>query len=234
MTNLKQKSVIEKVKAIQCVFDWNLWPRQSIGVLDSTNLAQMRECLRNGFPLPPIVINQKDFRIIDGFHRVRATLDVNGDEAEIEAIVKDYENDSDMLLESGRLNAFQGLKLSPKDRAYFIVKCRHLKIPMAVIAQTLNMSSDTIKLFISKRTAKSKTGKTIILSHGAVNLAGKTLTDEQEHYAETCTGSVPEMYISMLINALKAEAMQLTEKTLKRLKELKDIIDTIIDEGSYE
>jgi len=219
----------KKIKAIDLVFDWNLWPRQSMERLDSTNISRMREALRSGFTLPPIIINKKDYRIVDGFHRTQANLDVFGDEVEIEAILKDYENDSQMFLEAGATNHHHGLPMSPKDRAHFISRCRKYKLPWPAIAQALNMNPETVKEFVKKRTAKTESGETIPLSYGSKALAGKTLTPVQEHYARTANGCVPEMYISMLINALRADGVVYTENTIARLQELANLITEIID-----
>ncbi len=223
---------ITKVKAIELVFDWNLWPRQSIGTLDVTNIRQMKEVLRSGFSLPPIRANKKDMRIVDGFHRTKAALLVFGDDAEIEADLRDYPNDAAMFLEAGVLNATQGLKLSPKDRAHFILKCRKMKIPPGAIAQALHMDEKLMKAFIKTRSAKTQDGETIPLPAGARNLAGQKLTDIQEHYARTANGCMPEMYASMLLNALNADALILTERTFATLRKLVAAIELILEEAA--
>jgi len=222
----------KKVKAIELVFDWNLWPRQSIGVLDSTNIRQMKESLQAGFRLPPVIVNKADLRIIDGFHRTKATLSVFGDEAEIETELREYADEAAMVLDAGALNAAQGLKLSPKDRAHFILKCRKLKIPPAAIASVLRIDEGKMKEFIKKRSAKTKNGEVVPLPAGAINLAGKTLTDAQEHYRQTANGCMPEMYASMLLNALRADAFLLNDRTLAKLKELRDAIDFVLTEAA--
>ena len=220
---------ITKVKAIDLVFDWNLWPRQSAQRLDSTNLARMREALRSGFTLPPVLVSSKDYRIVDGFHRTRAYLDVFGDDVEIDAVLKEYETDAAMFLEAGATNHIHGLPMSPKDRAHFISKCRRFKLPWPAIATALNMNVDTLKTFVEKRTAKTEAGETIPLSRGAEGLAGKVLTPTQEHYARTANGCMPEMYIAMLINALRAEGVAYTPKTIAKLQELHELIGEILD-----
>ena len=220
----------KKLKAIELVFDWNLWPRQSIGTLDSTNLRQMKESLRAGFHLPPVVVNKADLRIIDGFHRTKAVLSVFGDDAKIEADLQEYADDAAMVLAAGALNAAQGLKLSPKDRAHFILKCRKLKIPPAAIASVLRIDEIRMKEFIAKRSAKTSGGEIIPLAAGARALAGKELTAVQEHFARTANGCLPEMYASMLLNALNAEALVLSDKTLSILGKLRDAIDLILEE----
>jgi hypothetical protein len=224
---------IKTLKAIELVFDWNLWPRQSVQKLDSTNLARMKAALRSGFELPPIVVNKDDLRIVDGFHRTKAVLSVFGDGGKIKADVREYENDAAMFLEAGTLNAYQGLTMSPKDRAHFIIKCRRMKIPPAVIASALHIDVEKMQEFIKRRSAKTQDGEIIPLAAGSAKaLHGKTLTSAQEHYARTANGCLPEMYISMLINALRADALVLTEKTFARLQELVALIEQILEEAA--
>jgi hypothetical protein len=219
----------QKIKAIELVFDWNLWPRQAIEKLDATNLNRMKDSLRSGFALPPIVVNRKDLRIVDGFHRTTAALAVLGDEATIEAELRNYDNDAAMLLEAGTLNAYQGLTMGPKDRAHFYLKCRKMKIPPAAIAAALRIDEKKLKEFIAKRSAKTRDGEIIALPAGARGLAGLELTETQEHFARTANGCLPEMYASMLLNALRADAFMLNDRTIGRLRELRDEIDRILE-----
>jgi len=221
---------ITKIKAIELVFDWSLWPRQSAQVLDSTNVARMRAALRSGYSLPPVVANKKDLRIVDGFHRTRAVLDVFGEDTEIDVDLHDFATDAEMFLAAGAYNSQHGLVMGPKDRAHFIIRARKYKIPPAAIAEALHMDPEVMKEFVKSRSAKTQSGETIPLPAGARGLAGKTLTDSQEHYARTANGCLPEMYAYMLLNALRAEALELTEKTTAKLRELHTAIGVILDE----
>ena len=222
-----------KIKAIEAVYDWNIWPRHSITHgMDTTNIARMKEALRAGFPLPPAVLSRKDYRIVDGFHRIQAYLKVCGEDAEIEVYLKDYSSDADMVLDSGALNSLQGLPLSPKDKAHFIIKCRRMKLPFETIATALHMDSEKIKIFLKKRSAQTEVGEKIPLPAGARNLAGKTLTPVQEHFARTANGCLPEMYARMLLNALRADALTLTDKTMDVLRQLRDELNLIVEEAA--
>ena len=219
---------IEKVKAIELVFDWNLWPRHKAEVLDITNLQQLRNALRAGIKFPPIIISS-DMRIVDGFHRTRAVLDVNGEDATIDAEIRTYKDDAAMFLNAGALNN-HGLKLSPLDRAHFILKARKMKIPPEAIAVALGMDKNKMKEFVKNRSATTADGQTIPLPAGARNLAGKTLTSPQEHYVRTANGCLPAMYARMLLNALRADALTLDDQTMKLLSKLHDEIGKILDE----
>ena len=218
-----------KVKAIELVLDWNLWPRHESHGLDQTNLSRIKEALRNGIDLPPIIVNIHDNRVVDGFHRTRAALDVFGDGAEILADLRDFQNEAEMFVEAGRTNANHGLPMGPQDRVHFALKARKLKIPLGLIAQVLGSNKEKLEQFLKERTATNRDGETVALPHGAKNLAGKKLSSDEEHFVDTIGANIPEMHISMLINALNApRSIKFTDKTLERLKELRNLIDEII------
>jgi hypothetical protein len=153
---------------------------------------------------------------------------VFGDEADMVVELRDYKDDKQMLLEAGALNQ-HGLKLSPQDRAHFILNCRKHKIPPAAIAAALGMDPAKMTDFLKRRTAETQNGETIALPGGALNLAGKKLTREQEHYARHTAGVVPQMYANMLYNALCADALILDEKTVKTLQKLHSKLTEVLD-----
>jgi hypothetical protein len=218
---------ITKMKALELVKDWNLWPRYEAGNLDSTNIRRMKEALEAGLMLPPIIASKKDFRIVDGFHRVTAYLDLYGDEVEVDVDLREYKNDGELFLEAARLNSCHGLPMTPKDKAHAIIMGRRYKIPSHALAEALGMLPEKMKAFLASRTAKTESGETIPLSAGAMGLAGTVLNSDQEHFARTANGGMPEMYASMLINALRASAYVITDKARARLIELRDIIDEV-------
>ncbi len=225
-----------KVKAIDLIFDWNLWPRQSAQKLDGTNLSRMKEALASGFSLPPIIVNKKDLRIVDGFHRTRAVLDLYGDDAEIDAYLREYANDGAMFLEAGVTNHHHGLPMSPKDRAHFISRCRRgYKIPWPAIAEALSMDVAKVKEFLEKRTARTESGETIPLPASASKqYGGRTdLNVEEEHYVRTETGyGGPSMHVSILINAILANSIELNAKNIERLRQLRQLIDDLLIEAA--
>ena len=221
---------IKTVKAIELIPDWNIWPRYGVNALDHTNVERMKKGLRAGYVLPHVVAAM-DYRLIDGFHRTKAMLSVFGDDVKIKVEFREYKNDGEMLVDAASLNASQGLPMNQKDRAHFILKARRLKAPWPGVAEALHMDVEEVKTFLESRTATTKGGEKIALPYGAKSLAGKTLTPAQEHYAQTANGTIPEMYISMLLNALRSDSLIITEQIAKRLKELRQEIDMVIKES---
>ena len=222
---------IKKVKAISLILDWNLWPRQSVNQLDQVNISRMKAALKNGFTLPPVIVNESDNRVVDGFHRTTAILSYLGDDAEIEVDYRKYKNEAEMFLDAGRLNAHHGMPMNSKDRAHFIHKCRQFKVPPAVIAEALHINPESMKKFVTERIAYSgETGETIALAAGASNLAGKKLNEVQEHFARHASGCKMQVHLRILINAMKADAIIWDESTLKDLAAFCALGNAVLDE----
>ena len=219
----------KKMKAAELVLDWSLWPRHEAQSLDSTNVRRLKEARDAGVKLPPVVANAKDFRVVDGFHRIREAMDRDGDDASISVELRDYESDAVMFLDAARMNAVHGLALSSVDRAHCIIVARRMKVPFPAISAALGMPEDELKEFLAKRSAKTPDGATVALKYGARALAGLVLTPVQEHYNRTANGTIPEMYARMLINALRADALLLDEKVLATLKELADELAKVLE-----
>jgi hypothetical protein len=223
----------QKIKAIDCILDWNLWPRHEFKKIDITNRRQMEMSLESGKTLPAIVVNASDMRVVDGFHRVKAHLNVFGDEATIDANLKEYETESAMFLDAVALNVHQGLQLSPRDRAHSIIRLRQMKVPPLVIAETLGMDVKKMKEFLESRSAYTKEGARISVSQGAEHLSvakrgEKALNTEQEKLVRMGPSMKPMIYVNMLIQIFKADALPLSDKDKERLTMLRDLINEVL------
>ena len=213
---------VVKMKVLELIADWALWPRWEANDLDSTNISRMKEALRAGMELPPIIADAKSFRIIDGFHRQKSYLSVYGEGVESQVELREYKNEGEMYLDATRMNTIQGLPLSPKDKVHVILVGRRMKLPLAKIAEALGMRKEKAQEFIAKRTATTSTGEKIPLSAGAMKLAGKHLNKEQEKFARTSNGMQPIVNARLLLNALRANSSPLTQKELDIYIELRD------------
>ena len=106
---------MKKMKAAQLVLDFGLYPRNNV---DEHNVKNLVDALAAGTELPPVIIDRKSKRVVDGFHRVRAHLRLFGDNAEIDVITKNYKNDAELFLDAMRYNASHGAKLDTCDRPH--------------------------------------------------------------------------------------------------------------------
>lgn len=218
-----------KMKALELVMDWSLWPRYEANDLDSTNVSCMKESLKAGRELPPIIVDKKSLRIIDGAHRRQAYLSVFGDDIEVLVELHEYSNDAEMFLDAAKRNTGQGLALSPKDKVHVILVGRRMKLPLAKIAEALGMRKEKADELMERRTATTSKGEKIPLAAGAMSLAGKRLNRKQEHFARTSNGMQPIVNARLLLNALRASNSPLTQKELDIYIELRDELTERID-----
>lgn len=230
---METKGKVKRVCILEIVRDWALWPRYEANELDATNLARIKEAIRAGQELPPIIVDE-NMRIVDGFHRHSAYLSLFGDTAEVVVEIRKYANDSDVFLDAAEINTKGPLPLSPRDQVHCLLKLRKMKVPMSVICQRLGITKEKAANFLEKRTAKTKNGDRIPLSYGAVpSLGGKdrVMTRKEEVFARGASGTLPIVHARLLLNALNANALPLTEAEAKVLSELATAIEKVLRKG---
>lgn len=221
---------VKTLKAAELIMDWSLWPRHTANDLDSTNLARIKEAILAKINLPPIIVDAKTLRIVDGMHRLSSYMKIYGEDVDVEVELRQYKNEAEIFLDAVRLNSQQGLPLEPKDKAHAILVARKKRIPWPVLAQALGKTVESTKEFIEKRSATAPGGEKIPIPNGAKRLAGKTLTKEEYHEVKTTNGMLPIVNIRMLLNALKGGAFkEPTEKELGLLNELFIEISRVVE-----
>jgi len=224
------------VKVLELVQDWKLWPRHEAGKLDSTNVSKLREILRSGRAFSTrIIVDAVSLRIIDGFHRSRALLDVYGKEAETEVVLREYADDIEMRIEAAHCANTGSLQLTPKDMVHFALGMRRDHVPWPRIAEALDMDVERCRTLVEGRSIRTRDGQRIATSNAAtvlvqhLNETGAPADAEQEHFVRTANGSPPMMHARMLLSALRAYgSIEYDEKTVAVLKELAQAIAEIV------
>lgn len=217
---------MKKIKVAELVLDFDLYPRNNV---DSHNVKNLVDALAAGAELPPVIIDKKSKRVIDGFHRVRAHLRHFGEGAEITAIEKSYKDDAAMFLDAMRYNASHGAKLDPCDRTHCILVGERLKIPLEAIAGALHMPTDKLGDLKTDRTAIGSGGLTVALKRTNRHFAGKTLTKRQEEANDRSSGMNQVFYVNQIIELIESEMLDTEdENLLLRLKVLGDLLQGIL------
>ena len=210
------------MKVSELLLDYELYPRERI---EPFNVTQMIEALRAGRELPPVVIDRKSRRVVDGFHRVRAYQKLYGLDAEIPVEPKDYKDDAQMFADAVRLNANHGRQLSTYDRARCIARAESLKLEPEVISSMLNMTLERITEMKAERFATYKM-EPRILKRTTAHLAGKELTDDEAEYNVKAGGMPQTFYINQVIAMLEADTVNWeSQKVVNALKRLYELLD---------
>lgn len=205
---------MKKVKASTLVLDYTLYPRND---LDTYNVTSMVNALNAGHELPPIIVDKKTRKVVDGFHRREAHLKFYGEDAEIDVIEKSFESDADLFLEAMRLNASHGIRLDSHDRTHCLLIAERLSIPLESIAGALRMPTDKLGALRVDRTAVGSSGLTVPLKRTVSRqFSGQTLTPRQEEANQKLGGMSQLFYVNQLIELCESDMIDVGDSVLMR------------------
>lgn len=216
---------MKKMKACELILDFDLYPRNNV---DSHNVRNLTDALAAGSELPPVIIDKKSKRVVDGFHRVRAYMNHGGEDAEVDVVEKVYKNDAEMFLDAMRYNASHGAKLDPCDRTHCVLVAERLSIPLDAVAGALHMPVDKLGALRNTRTATTD-GMTIPLKRTVQHMAGKKLTTRQTEANDKLSGMSQQFYANQLIELIESKMLNLKdEKLIERLRVLHGMLDGVL------
>lgn len=159
------------------VLDRDLSPRASLG---SVLIKQLAEALVAGATLPPVVVESKTSRLVDGFHRIEAHRRVYGREAMVEVVEREYENDGDLFVDAVRLNAGHGSRLASYDQLRCVAIAERLSIDSRRMAKALSVRPSYIgELRASRMGTELATRSPIPLKRTIEHMRGQSLTPAQ-------------------------------------------------------
>jgi hypothetical protein len=215
-----------KIEIAKLTFDPQIYPRVDVS---TQHIAELAEALRAGASLPPIIVERKGLRIIDGVHRWRACKTVHGTRSSIDVELRDYENEKVLFLDAVKLNATHGLPYSSFERTRTLLRARDFGIPEKEIAQVLHIRVEKAERLKTERVAHhSGNGgsiRSVPLKRSMEWLgAGSMLTNNQLKTNASAGGMPPLYYVNLLIGFLEsglwAKASDQLRDALKKLSAL--------------
>lgn len=217
---------MKEMKAAELVLDFDIYPRNNV---DAFNVKSIVDAMVAGMELPPVIIDKKSKRVVDGFHRVRAKIRLYGDDAKITVIEKTYKDDGDMFLDSMRYNASHGARLDPCDRNHCVIIAERLGIPLDAVAGALHMPTDKLGSLRDTRTA-TVGGLSVPLKRTvAPQFHGKALTKRQAVANERLSGMNQVFYANQLIELIEAKMLDTDdEKLMERLGHLNGLLSEML------
>lgn len=230
---------MQKMKATELIVDYMLYPR---GDVDTQHIGYMVRSLEAGHALPPILVDRKSRRIVDGIHRWHAYRKWSGnDDVEIECILKEYKNDAQLFLDSVRFNATHGSALTTFDRTRCLLKAEELKISDEEIADALHLTVEKAGELKQERVGRMRmaaiegskvigfSGENLIpLKRTVRHMAGRTLSKRQVEINEHLGGMEPLFYVNQLLMLIEGEMLDLSdEKLMGGLGKLKMALESL-------
>jgi len=216
---------MRKIKVAELTEDFSLYPRQSV---DSQHVAELCAAIESGAELPAITIDKKSKRIIDGFHRSRAAVRLDPDNAEVMCIEKTYRTVAAMFEDAMRLNAGHGRRLTAVDKTHCAVKAAELGVDPEIVAGVLHVDASKLGKLTVARTAKY--GKQVVsLKRPLMHLSGTKLTKSQFQANSGAAGNDQRFLVNQLLSFVQSNSIDTSdEKLMASLDKLRDALNGML------
>lgn len=199
----------KQIKAAELILDWTFYPRHQLAAQNVSSIAQALEA---GTTIPPVTADKTSLRVVDGFHRVTATLRHAGPDATIKTHLVDYPDEQAMFIDAVRLNATHGQRLTPYDQARCLELAVDLGIPEQDISLALARNPDQIAELRARKTAYDPQGKPIPIKRTLRHLAGTRLTKNQIRANKHAGGMPVRFYADQVANAIRADIVDWSDE----------------------
>jgi hypothetical protein len=199
------------------VEDLSIYPRHAV---DDANVSHLVWALKSGATLPPIVVDAKSLRIVDGWHRARAYRRVLGPEGVVDVEERHYANEAALFLDSAALNATHGRKLDRIDEIRIINLAADKGITHTQIAHALNLPEERVEKLavrIAFAEAPDNTGSLrVSLKRPAAHLAGTQITQEQADAHRRAPGVSYLLIVEQLNEGIRVGLLDPTDDRLRK------------------
>jgi hypothetical protein len=187
------------IQISELVLDFEVYPRNDVS---SQQVASLCDAIEIGDPVPPILVDQKSKRVVDGFHRVRAYERLKRDT--IPATFKTYPNEAALFADAVRFNATHGRPFDTYDRQRCVQRLFAYKIKPEGIAEALRISPGKVGEIL-KGFAATTAGTTIPMKQGLMGVERiRPLTQQQVKANESYSGMQPTFHANQLSMILEA------------------------------
>lgn len=143
--NKRQQAEAESAKAAEWInlsriaIDPNICPRTA---LSDSHIEAMQEAVNAGEMLPPILVDRKSMRIIDGYHRYERAK--RAKESQMLAVLRDFTDEQSVFEAAIAANARHGFSYAPFDRKRIVDIAINLKMSVERIAGALNITTEKV------------------------------------------------------------------------------------------
>jgi ParB-like chromosome segregation protein Spo0J len=186
------------------VFDESIYPRQNT---DDQNIRQMLHARDGGITLPPIVVDRKTKRIVDGVHRYHAALR-HGDD-KIAVAYKTYASEAELVKDAIMLNSGVGLRLGTDDTLKCIEIGNRVGLKELDLAGALRTSIAHLRAIaprfatVEEAVEGVKKLRKVHLKGSVRHLAGVPITAKQEQAMLSAPGQSYLLTCRQLADALE-------------------------------
>lgn len=204
------------MKLEELVLDFSLYPRHA-GV-DARTVSVMVTAYQVGATFPPIVIDRKTKRVVDGFHRSRMYKELGVEDIEVEE--RDYPDEAAFQIDAWVLNRDHGRPFDPFDRREATLRFERLGLSADDISSIIYMPKERITEFSGQLARRRATGEGVVIKRGLPQLHGKELTESEDKLNKSWSGQQPTFLVNQLVQMLEAGIVPSTRPFVEGMNRL--------------
>jgi len=207
------------VNVAELVLDWSLYPRQEV---DGMQVGRLVEAIQAGESLPPMVVDEKSLRVVDGFHRLHAYQRAKAEKVRVN--LRSYANDPEMFLEAVRLNARHGVPLSPQDQARTLILADHLEITREAVASALAVRLTRLEAIVRRKLGNVRGRGPIYLKPAVRHYAGGEVPGAVADANENLGGNTGAFYVRQLLLLIRSGGLLIDDEMRGLLDQLGEAV----------
>jgi hypothetical protein len=193
----RQGLKMPKIEVSKIVLDESLFPRN--GVSDF-HVARLANAFKSGAKLPPVTLEARTNRLVDGWHRVE--MFKREGVATTDYIAKTYKNEADLFADAVRLNIGHGAPLDLYSVRSAIIRLTTYGYTKQAIAECVRMPLEQIEKIERGFASDATTGAPVALKGGLSHLAGHTLDDHQREINRRYSGPKAIFFVRQIAGLL--------------------------------
>jgi hypothetical protein len=186
------------------VLDETIWPRHQ---LINANVAAMVEAIRVGMEMPPVLIDVKTSKVVDGFHRIHAYQRLYGENYQIPVTTKTYRNREAMVADAIATNADHGQRLTSWDVTRCLLLADEVGMPLDKLAGLLHWRADKLAAYRESRMGTTLDQRKLALKRSLRHRLNQPLNPDQEAANEKLSGMPPMFHVNQLVTLLETDLM---------------------------
>jgi len=227
-------SQLVKMKLSDLVLDFDMYLR---GDINHQNVTYMKEAQEAGAEFPPILVDKKTKKVVDGFARYTKDKQLYGLDCEVECEVRSFKNEGEMAREAMIINSKHGNRLTKQDYVRCILIGEERGLTLKQISFALNISLAGLKNLKTGRICPipsiSPTGQSIPIKQTIKHMAGKVLNKEQVRANDKLSGMNQNFYVRQVIILIDSDLLNLEdERLMSDLEELYEKLTGVLSKES--
>jgi hypothetical protein len=214
----------------ELVEDLSIYPRHCV---DDAHIRNLVLALEAGNDLPPLVADDQQHILVDGWHRARAHTRVHGKGATCGVILRRYKDRTAMIEDAVNLNICHGKKLDEMDRVRVVRMLENAGVNVQRIAIVMRIPEPRVQKLKLRVTAASGRPvnatvpgtREITLKASVRHLQGRTLTHEQAVACDSMPGGSFLLLVRQLKTAIEVKLVNTSDGPLmEALRDLGQVI----------